>query len=180
MIRVLQVLEAGPLSADELEKALGTACADARQAIRGAVLDGAVDLNDSAKYLVTARGWEILAGADVVPLVDDVPPELPNTLQQRIWSAMRQLGKFSRLNLDENARQPNELRTNFAPVADVYIRLLERSGYLWRLDFPAVKGSGGGRARFRLVRDTGILAPVIKPGPVVCDRNTGESYVAEK
>ncbi len=180
MVRaVLTALLDGPLDADGLEHVTALPYADLMRTLKTAVLSEAVERSEGGAFVLTPTGREIISGADVKE-VAVTTERLPNTRQQRIWSAMRTLGKFCRLDLEGIARQSDELRTNFAPAADAYMRVLERAGYLGRLDFPAVKGSGGGRARYRLARDTGVLAPVIKPGPIVWDRNTGARYAAKR
>lgn len=179
MKRVLKALCAGPLSTDELVLALQMTYSDALRVVREAVLEEAIDLNDRAQYYLTPRGQNIFAGKETPPL-EDVTFTLPETRTQRIWSAVRQFEKFSRLEIAETACLPDELFTDFNPAADGYIRMLERSEFLWRLDFPLIlKGSGGGRARFRLVRNSGPLAPSVRRNAIVFDPNTGKSYVAK-
>ncbi len=176
MVRaVLTALLNGPLDADGLERVTARPYADLMRTVKTAVLSEAVERSEDGTFSLTQTGLNIIDGADVKE-VAVIVERLPNTRPQRIWSAMRTLGKFCRLDLEGLALLPDELRTNFAPAADAYIRVLERAGYLFRLDFPAVKGSGGGRARYRLVRDTGAAAPMVKPGSIVWDRNTGRRY----
>jgi len=93
-----------------------------------------------------------------------------DTLVQRAWSAMRRLGRFTVPELvvlaargDEKSPQ-NNIQT--------YIRRLVSGGYVAVLPVrcPGSTQTSNGFRTFRLVRDTGVLAPVWSKGRII-DRN---------
>jgi hypothetical protein len=73
-----------------------------------------------------------------------------------IWAAIRQLGTFTALDVEDATRiHPDTVKT--------YARALERGGYLERVPAPGRDGQGRyARATWRLVRDVGIEAPRVQ------------------
>jgi len=71
------------------------------------------------------------------------------------WQSMRILREFSLADLQVTAEVTYD-------SAKKYVRLLERAGYLLRV----VRHSGqpGSYARWRLVRDSGPVAPILRGG----------------
>lgn len=70
--------------------------------------------------------------------------------RERVWAAIRELRSFTYADIERACR---DVRAD--TIMDLYIRSLERGGYLRRL----TKRGGFISARFELVRDVGIEAP---------------------
>ena len=123
-----------------------------------------------AAGLLTA---EIAGRILVYRAVDRLPEELPALTrlgkprpasgQQRMWTAMKPLPSFTPAELALCAQVPEVAVCN-------YLGALHRTGYLAVLD-AAWNGPGGGRTRYRLILDTGPLAPAIRRDKTVFDRN---------
>jgi hypothetical protein len=105
---------------------------------------------------------------------DFVWPKVPNgTAEERMWLAMRKLGSF----------QPSELahstHDEAVPVseaaASAYCQMLLEAGYLMvtRRAAPLMQR----QAHYRLVKPTGIVAPVRRLIPAIYDANTGDVHV---
>ena len=87
---------------------------------------------------------------------------VPCSGQQNMWVAMRIVGFFTPRELMEAAS------TKAAPItmrtAESYVRHLHAAGYL-------CAASGGDEERYRLVRDTGGLSPMVQRTKCVFDPN---------
>ncbi|SDQ18006.1 hypothetical protein [Pseudovibrio sp. Tun.PSC04-5.I4] len=83
-----------------------------------------------------------------------------NSLRQRAWNAMKISGAFTLSDIVLAAAQP----TDKQPESNLqrYLRVLFQAGYLTILPVKArsTKPHSNGFRRFRLIRDTGPLAPV--------------------
>lgn len=97
-----------------------------------------------------------------------------NSLNTRLWRAMRLKGKFTIPALLELAAKDEK---NPYQGAARFVRLLEKAGYLLRLP-RREKGTAPtspGYIRYTLVRDTGDLPPMLRRGnKAIFDPNTGE------
>lgn len=88
--------------------------------------------------------------------------EMPPSGQQLMWEAMRMLGDFTASSLAANA-STDEVSIP-AGTAGTYIRHLQLSGYIG-------SRSCGNVCVYRVVNDTGGLAPIIQQTKVVFDPN---------
>lgn len=88
--------------------------------------------------------------------------ELPPTGQQKMWMAMKVLGWFTPSALAGAASINGMIVAESA--AEEYVKHLSRAGYL--------QTSGTDEKRYRLLDDTGGLAPMVQRTKVVFDPNT--------
>jgi len=95
-----------------------------------------------------------------------------NTGQERMWKVMRAMRRFTAADLVQLA----EVSWNFA---NRYCRALRYVGYL-REDGEIRQETGRPQKIYRLVKDTGVKAPVIRPVCEVRDSNTGEKFCTEE
>jgi len=97
-----------------------------------------------------------------------------DTFRQRAWMAMRMAGKFTVPEILQLAGRAGE-RGGSADNLHRYLRALEQAGYVRRLpvrERGTAPGSNG-YVRWRLIRDTGPLAPTVRRNGTIIDRNTG-------
>jgi hypothetical protein len=129
------------------------------------------------------KGWE-KAGA-VQPVAerprrmwtvdrDFVWPKVTNgTAEERMWLAMRKLGSFQPSELAHSTHDEAVPVTEAA--ASAYCQMLLEAGYLMvtRRAAPLMQR----QAQYRLVKPTGIVAPVRRLIPAIYDANTGDVHV---
>ncbi|MFL7904713.1 hypothetical protein ACJ41P_26535 [Azospirillum argentinense] len=98
-----------------------------------------------------------------------------NTLNGRLWRAMRMKGKFSLGDLLNLAAHGDE--GNAEHNAGRYVRALVAAGYLTELRRakPDRPGSNGVK-RYALLRNSGPLTPMLRRGGDIYDPNTGELH----
>lgn len=96
-----------------------------------------------------------------------------NSLQARLWRAMRVKGKFTIPALLELAARDEK---NPRHAAEKFIGALERAGYLLRLSRrePGTSPTSNGFVRWSLIKDTGDLPPMPRRDGTLYDPNTGE------
>jgi len=94
------------------------------------------------------------------------------TGQEKMWKVMRAMKRFTTMDLVLLVEVSWSL-------ANRYCRALRHAGYL-REDGKARQGVGRPQNIFRLVKDTGPKAPVIRPVCEVMDPNTGEKFCTEE
>ena len=103
-----------------------------------------------------------------------------DTFRVRAWKAMRVLGIFT---LGEVIAAAERGETDPSYNLRHYVRVLVKAGYVVELRSKSqgTKPTSSGFKRFRLIRNTGALAPVYRPEPrVLFDFNTGaEIQIAE-
>lgn len=92
------------------------------------------------------------------------PRQAPENGNARLWRAMKMLKRFTARELALAASI--EDRPVRHQTAAAYLVNLGRAGYLRRED----------NAGWRLIKDTGPLAPMIQRGKHVYDQNTGERH----
>ena len=104
------------------------------------------------------------------------PKERYGTKEDRMWLAMRKLTTFQPLDLAHHANSDDVPVTT--EDASAYCQMLLAAGYLAvsRRAAPAMKR----QAMYRLIRPTGIAAPVRRLVPALFDANTGALTVLEK
>lgn len=117
-----------------------------------------------------AKGVEIKCGSKG-PERRDQPRR--NTLNTRLWRAMRVMGKFTIPGLLELAARDEK---HAEGMAGRYLRSLERAGYVLRLSrrTPGTSPTSNGYVRWSLIKDTGVLPPMVRQDGSVQDPNTGE------
>lgn len=137
---------------------------------------------DPGFYVATDAGRAFLAEGRQIQGGQDSPRPRIRTrgLRQRAWWVIRARGVVSLPDLlatlcdgTERAAHSNLHR---------YLRVLLRAGYLAELPQrqPGTRVQSNGHKRFRLVRDTGRQAPVLRQRQgVVYDPNTGEHIALE-
>lgn len=93
--------------------------------------------------------------------------------QERMWRVMRAMRRFTAEDLVQLA----EVSWNFA---NRYCRALRYIGYLREDGTTEPVGRGRGQKIYRLVKDTGPGAPLIRAVCEVRDPNTGEKFCTEE
>lgn len=139
---------------------------------------GLIERVERGCYRLTAEGEAAQAAGVVIksgprgPMLRRRP--VRNSLNARLWRAMRLKGKFTIPALLELAVKDEK---NPRCGAERFIRMLERAGYLHRLAKrdPGTSPTSNGYVRWSLVRDTGELPPMPRRnGAELYDPNTGE------
>lgn len=164
------------LTLDELAAELGLARKVITRAVPRLVTNKYVRRADRGCYEATAAGRKINEiGYRPGPQRANTAPPKPskNSLRQRVWSAMRQRRRFVIADLIELAARPDEV--NCYSNIQIYLSRLRAAGYVRELAERAqgTAPESNGFKQFLLIRDTGIIAPVARPGSVR-DPNTGE------
>lgn len=91
--------------------------------------------------------------------------EMPPTAQQHMWTAMKIIGWFTPAELAGGASTA-EVQVSLEAAKD-YVKHLHASGYLQ-------KSAGKGVTSYRLINDTGGMAPMVQRTKVVFDPNRNE------
>lgn len=107
--------------------------------------------------------------AVVVAVVPDWKPQgagVPRTADLNMWTTMRGLREFAPTDVAVHSDTPDQPVT--VATATTYCRALLTAGYV-TVRSKAVPGRR--EARYRLVRDTGPLAPVVRRVLALCDPN---------
>ncbi|MCT4654388.1 MAG: hypothetical protein N4A65_01125 [Cohaesibacter sp.] len=99
-----------------------------------------------------------------------------DTMRQRAWQAMRMSGSFTIGDIAMAAAGPNDAR----PEGNLqkYFRALRHAGYLIELPVRAqgTALTSNGFKRFRLLKDTGLIAPIYRANKgAIFDHNLGDS-----
>jgi hypothetical protein len=131
-----------------------------------------------ARHLVRewiAEGRVVVAEAGgqgkacVVSVVTDWQPgpvDGPRSAELNMWTAIRRLREFTPTDIAAHAATPDQPVT--ALQSTTYARALLAAGYV-RVRERAIPGRR--EARYRLIRDTGPQAPVVRRVQVLCDPN---------
>ncbi len=166
---------------DALNEQLGL---DRRQISDGAarlVLRGYLERVEAGCYQLTAAGRAAAERGEIVksgPWRADtakVRKPVRNTFRQRVWSAMRMGGTFTLADIVMAAATAED--DNPEDNASRFIRRLKASGYIAELPVrqAGTRLTSGGFKRYRLVRDSGPIAPQYRPkSGVIHDFNIGE------
>ncbi len=99
------------------------------------------------------------------------------SFRQRAWAAMRMCGKFTAPEIMRLAARPGERGGSLHNLYR-YLRALEAARYVHRLPVKerGTRPGSTGFARWRVMRDTGPLAPAYSVrDAALFDRNTGET-----
>lgn len=127
-----------------------------------------------AGLLAAENGKIIIAGARNVEPNSRRSPRR-NTFRQRLWNAMRMSGTFTAGDVIMAARGTRDVYPE--QNAASYINRLRRAGYLMEMPrrVPGTARTSNGYKQYRLVRDTGPVAPVWNArAHAMRDHNTGE------
>ena len=133
----------------------------------------------AAGHRVVTSGREIRSGPR--GLHTGVRRPVEDTLRARLWRALRLKRKASLPQLLTLAARGSERAAE--RNAWMYLRALHRAGYIQRLAMRAKGGSSSSRGHIRwlMLRDTGPMAPVVRPRHrEVVDPNTGERFALGK
>ncbi|MEN2979964.1 hypothetical protein P7L78_09090 [Tistrella bauzanensis] len=124
---------------------------------------------DEAGYRLTTAGEQ---ASDAGPALKPGPRgRRGEALCHRLWQSMRIRKRFTIDGLLDDALRPSDHKP--ARLAMTYIRPLVRAGYLVEMPRPPT----GGDRIWRLIRDTGPLAPTVRTKVrIVHDNNTGEDF----
>jgi len=166
---------------DDLAAATGLTNHNVVAAAGRLIARGLADRREVGCYVLTPEGAAFLAGGKVVksgpvgPLERETPRRMARaTTRDRLWSAMRILGKFS---LGDLLALADEGRRGYANARN-YLSILTRAGYLRELPRrePGTAVTSNGFKRWALVRNTGPAAPVWRPrNGQIYDLNLGEA-----
>lgn len=139
-----------------------------RQISNGAarlIMRGQLERVEAGCYRLTPAGHEALARGEAItsgpigPLTGRARKPLRDTLRQRAWTAMRMSGTFTIGDLIMAAgRGEADAETNLGR----YLRHLKTAGYVAELPMRqrGTRPTSNGFKQFRLLRDTGPIAPV--------------------
>lgn len=146
----------------------GLANLDNKQVTKGTLkllLRGYVERAEAGCFQLTAQGLaavtsgEVIKGGRYKPDTARARKPLANTFRQRVWTAMRMSGTFTIGDLELAARRDEKGAAN---VIGYYLRKLAAAGYV--VELPVRKAgvhlTSNGFKRFRLLKDTGPIAPV--------------------
>ncbi|MGZ2403334.1 MarR family transcriptional regulator [Rhizobium ruizarguesonis] len=151
------------------------------------VLRGLLERIEAGCYQLTSSGISAAAAGEVIksgpwrPDTVTVRKPLPDTFRQRLWTAMRMSKTFTIGEVAMiAARAGDESPENNAAW---YVRHLRQAQYVVELPVrqQGTRLTSNGFKRYRLLKDTGFLAPVYQPKKKsVFDHNTGEAVSCAK
>lgn len=185
MERLLNALKADRacLTVDALMETCGLERRPLCDELRQAVAAGYVTLAQRGCYSLTPAGRRALkSGKRLAPPPAPPPPRgggaWKDTARKRMWAACRALGKFTRADVMEVASREGE---DLTAGATEYLSALAKAGYLIRLHGRVQVSAhlSAGQIRWRLVNDTGPLAPQLKRGRRVYDPNLGREVTTD-
>lgn len=157
------------LTIDELDEATPISRRDIAKAMGKLILRGYAERIEAGCFRATEAGRAAHASGEVITSGPSGPhtaaancPQA-GTLRQRAWDAMRLGGTFSIPDLVVAADNGKDAD----PTSNLqrYLKGLERAGYLAALPVRerGTRPTSNGFRRFRLVDDTGEIAPVLRP-----------------
>jgi hypothetical protein len=160
-------------SATELAQATAQKDTSVCRSLRALERRGMARQTDNKRWWITDAGREALNAPGGFVLKRSRPRKaalcFTGSARARLWRAMRMTKKFSVDDLLLRAFDGTEKKPR--QTAFVYLKALERTGYVTRL-----RGSTRNDPRWVLVRDTGAIPPTVRTGGRVYDHNTGEEY----
>lgn len=178
-IAVLGAIGRGVLTADAIAAHLPMDRHSVVIAVARLVSRHFVDRREDGTFQLTDEGGAFLASGEAMrsgprgPHTGQRPP-MPSSFRQRAWSAMRLRRRFGLADIitlaarDGDSDPDSNLRR--------WLSALERAGIVATL--PARAGAHGrfsrGTKLFRLLRDTGPLAPAIRRDGTIFDHNLRE------
>lgn len=144
------------------------------------VFRGLLERIEAGCYRLTAEGMKAAQAGEIItsgpfrPHTVKKPKAFPDTFRQRLWTAMRMSGTFT---LGEVAMIAARGDSDPENNAAWYLRHLRDAGYVAELRTrqPGTRLTSNGFKRFRLLKDTGMKAPVYRTKTrTLFDYNTGE------
>lgn len=151
----------GTFTHAQLAKEIGVDIGEVGAIVRGWEAHGWVERTDSR---VAHAGFRVIAGPQPVKITE-------GSREAHMWNAIRQFPSFSATDVAATS--------DIVTVEDAraYIGVLFRHDYL-RCTRKA-DPSKGREASYKLIRNTGPRAPVLKRIRAVIDPNTGEHHIRE-
>lgn len=163
----------------DLEQSVGLTRKQIANGLSQLIRGGYAERVETGCYRLTETGIALAEKGGTLPVVRGANKKArrlkASTFVQRAWSAMRMAVTFTASDIALCAAR-NE--ANPEALARGYLRNLVAAGYVQELP-ERQKGSGFGsagyRKRYRLLKNTGLNAPVWREKPnVIHDFNTGE------
>lgn len=163
------------LTLDALEEKSGLTRTQLARVTAKMVTAALIERRKMGCYQLTALGQKAKRTGNIPLPVQPIRPAAPpsDSFRQRLWSVMRMSGTFMAAELVTAANWPLK-RPEFE--AGKYLLALKRAGYL--IELP--RGPRG-QMRYRLSRNSGLLAPVVSSvDGSVYDPNTREAVPCAK
>ncbi len=171
------------LTMDQLEEATEIPRRKISQGAQGLILGGHAERLSRGCFRLTDLGKHSLSQGMILKTGPKGPhalasrPRKRDTLRQRAWNAMRMdtratftIDDLVMISIREGDRSPtNNLQR--------YCQALHKAGYLFLSPkrAPSTKPTSNGFKRYRLIADTGPVAPMMRTSKkAIYDHNTGE------
>lgn len=178
-IAVLGAIGKGHLSVEDLSHHLPIDRRKVAKAAGKLLLRGLVQRIETGVYSLTTEGWQILEFGLTIKSGPKGKrtwkPGLKNTFRQRAWKAMRLTKRFTipeivMLAADDKSKNPENNLSR-------YLKGLQKSGYVVELSSRTEDGklTSNGLKVWRLIKDTGDIAPVLTLDGILKDLNPGGS-----
>lgn len=167
---------------DELDDRMNLSRRQISDSAGSLIMRGFVERIEIGCYQITNEGRQAIETGQVIrsgpyrPDRGKCRAPQKNTLRQRAWNAMRMGGAFTIGDLVMVAAKGKEVDAD--GNLRRWLKLLVRAGYLTELPVRAksTKLTSNGFKRFRLIKNTGPVAPVWRPKKGdLFDHNLGDS-----
>ncbi|TCT37672.1 helix-turn-helix transcriptional regulator [Martelella mediterranea] len=187
LTKVLHHLRDGVcLTIDTLEEDLGLTRRQISDSMSKLIMRGLVERAEVGCYQLTDDGIKarseglVLTSGPTGPHTGRISKPWRDTLRQRAWAAMRMSASFTLGDLVVAASRDDRDATS---NAGRYVRALVLAGYV--IEMPVrqkgTRMTSNGFKRYRLVRNTGPVAPVYRPGKhTIYDYNLREDVSCDK
>lgn len=151
------------------------------------IFRGLLERVETGCYQLTPAGLEAARSGEVIksgpwrPDTVSVRKPLPDTFRQRLWTAMRMSRTFTIGDVAMIAARPDDESPE--NNAAWYVRRLRWAGYVAELPVrqKGTRLTSTGFKRYRLLKDTGSVAPVYRPKiRALYDHNTQEALLCDK
>lgn len=176
---IFSAIKVACLNADAIAETIGQSRYKVTRGLSGLVDRGLVERKERGCFVATELGLATFAEHGFVPFGAPVakfqpPTRRRGTMRQRAWNVMRIKSPFTLQGVQALAAQAEDQGAKSLPE---WLLALEKAGYIRREPRREAAGRTGGHGliRYRLIRNTGMLAPVhsAKYG-CIRDPNTGE------
>ncbi|MBI1386652.1 MAG: hypothetical protein GC150_17240 [Rhizobiales bacterium] len=152
-------------------RAVSLACGDL-------VSRGLVERTEVGCYRRTAAGREIIKAGGRIPwrrrpAASNLPRIRSDSMRSRLWRAIRMMGQRPFTGLDVMGLAAKAEDRNPRSSTTDYLAALRRAGFLEEMPGGRVRRGDGWVKQYRLVRDTGRLAPMLRADGVF-DPNSRE------
>jgi hypothetical protein len=157
-----------PVKLGELQRVLNTVLGRLKSALKALETAGLVTALGGGKYQLTELARQLRAGIGD-PARKSHPSD--SAVSAAVWRTLRRQTVCTVFDIQSTLDLPDDAGT----IRSVLSRLV-RTGYVARMAKrePGLRQGNGGRVRYRLIQDTGPLAPIWNPGTRrLVDRNTG-------